>query len=234
MSRFADKKIWDKKIPENLLAAYLLAPLRFLVLRMESWQSSAYNPPRLISQFAELDIGATNNPIKENFMPISASLLPELDHEMAGTRKTLERIPADKLDFRPHPKSFTMISLATHIAHMVGWGSITINENSFDIAPPGAGEYREEPAASVAELLEKFDKNLAEFRAALASASDEHLRADWSLLMGGNTLFTKPRVAVVRGDILNHLVHHRAQLTVYLRMNDVPVPALYGPSADET
>lgn len=167
-------------------------------------------------------------------MSIAQSLLPEFDQELAGTRKTLERIPADKFDWRPHEKSFTMISLATHIANMFGWGMTTIKESSFDVAPVGGEPYKEEPAKSVAELLEKFDKNAAEFRAVIAGASDADLMADWSLLQGGNTLFTMPRIACLRGMIFNHIIHHRAQLTVYLRMNDVPVPALYGPSADES
>jgi len=167
-------------------------------------------------------------------MSIAQSLLPELDQEMAGTRKTLERIPEDKFEWRPHPKSFTMIALGTHIANMVGWGSTTINTDSFDVAPPGGEPYQEKPAASKAELLEIFDKGLAEFREALAGASDEAMMADWSVLVGGQTFFTRPRTACLRDMIFNHLVHHRAQLTVYLRMNDVPVPALYGPSADES
>lgn len=166
-------------------------------------------------------------------MSIAQSLLPELDMEMAGTRKTLERLPEDKFDFRPHPKSFPMISLATHITNMLGWGRDTLKSDSFDVAPVGGEPYKENPAASVAELVETFDKNLAEFREALASASDADMMANWSLLAGGQTLFTMPRIACIRGMILNHLIHHRAQLTVYLRMCDVPVPALYGPSADE-
>lgn len=166
-------------------------------------------------------------------MSIAQSLLSELDQEMAGTRKTLERIPADKFEFRPHPKSFNMISLATHMANMLGWAAAVLNTDSFDFAPVGGEPYREDPAASVAELLEKFDKGFAEFRAALVNASDAHLTADWSLLAGGNTIFTKTRMACLRADIFNHLIHHRAQLTVYLRMNDVPVPGLYGPTADD-
>lgn len=167
-------------------------------------------------------------------MSISASLLPEFDQEMANTRKTLERLPEDKFDFRPHPKSFTMINLATHIANMLGWGRDTLVTDSFDVAPVGGEPYKEEPAKSVAALLEKFDKNLAAFREGLVNASDESLMASWSLLAGGNVLFTMPRIACLRGMIFNHLIHHRAQLTVYLRMNDVPVPGLYGPSADES
>ena len=166
-------------------------------------------------------------------MSISASLLPELDQEMAGTRKTLERLPADKFEWRPHPKSFNMIQLATHIANMPGWAATIVKEDSFDYAPPGAEPYREEPAASVAELLAKFDQAVATFREALAKASDEELMKPWSLLGGGKTVFTMPRIACLRGMIFNHIIHHRAQLTVYLRINDVPIPALYGPSADE-
>jgi uncharacterized damage-inducible protein DinB len=166
-------------------------------------------------------------------MSIAQSLIPELDQEMAGTRKTLERIPEDKFDWRPHPKSFTMIQLATHIANMVGWGTTTLKEDSFDYAPPGAEPYQEKPAESRAALLATFDKGLAEFREALAVASDEAMMKDWSLLGGGKVVFSMPRIACLRGMIFNHLVHHRAQLGVYLRMNDVPVPALYGPSADE-
>jgi len=166
-------------------------------------------------------------------MSIAQSLLPELDQEMAGTRKTLERLPEDKFEWRPHPKSFTMIALATHIADMVGWGATTINTDSFDYAPPGGEPYQEIPAASRAELLERFDKGLAKFREALTGASDEAMMANWSLLGGGQTIFTRPRVACLRDMIFSHLIHHRAQLGVYLRMNDVPVPALYGPSADE-
>jgi len=166
-------------------------------------------------------------------MSISASLLPEFDMEMANTRKTLERIPADKFDFQPHPKSFSMIRLSTHIVNMLGWGKDTLTSDSFDVAPVGGEPYKEAPAESVAALLEKFDKNLVAFREALVNASDADLMANWSLLAGGNALFTMPRIACLRGMIFNHLIHHRAQLTVYLRMNDVPVPALYGPSADE-
>lgn len=166
-------------------------------------------------------------------MSIAASLLPEFDMEMANTRKTLERVPADKFDFAPHEKSMPMISLATHIANMTGWGTITLTQDEFDMQPPGSAPYREEPAKSVEELLAKFDANREAFRAALAAISDEAMMKNWSLLSGGHVIFTQPRIGVLRGMILNHLVHHRAQLSVYLRINNVPVPALYGPSADE-
>lgn len=166
-------------------------------------------------------------------MPIAAMLLPEFDQEMANTRKTLERVPEGKFDYKPHEKSFSMISLCTHIANMNGWLVDIMKKDQFDIAPPGAPPYKEEPAKSSADLLEKFDKNRKAARAALEEASDESFGASWSLLATGKVLFTMPRGAVVRSMILNHIIHHRAQLTVYLRMNDIPVPALYGPSADE-
>ena len=167
-------------------------------------------------------------------MSIAAMMLPEFDQEMANTRKALERIPEAKFDFTPHAKSFTMIGLATHIKNMIGWLVDTLKSDSFDIAPPGAPPYKEEPAKSVADLLESFDKNVVAARAALAAASDESFATQWSLLNGGEVMFAMPRGAVIRGMILNHVIHHRGQLSVYLRLNDVPVPALYGPSADET
>jgi uncharacterized damage-inducible protein DinB len=166
-------------------------------------------------------------------MKITDALLPEFDQEMANTRKTLERVPNDKLAWKPHPKSFAMGALGTHIANMTGWMVDTIAKDSFDIAPPGAPPYKEEPAASQKELLEKFDKNVTAARAELAGSSDEHLLKPWSLLAGGKTLFTMPRIACIRSFVMNHTIHHRAQLGVYLRLNDIPVPSIYGPSADE-
>lgn len=166
-------------------------------------------------------------------MSLNQSLLPEFEQEAATTRKVLDRIPEDKFAWQPHEKSMTMVGLGTHIANMLNWATVTLNDASFDIAPPGSEPYREAPAESKAALLEKFDKGVATFRAALAEASDESLLTDWSLLSGGNPLFTMPRIAVLRGMIFNHIIHHRGQLSVYLRLNDVPVPAIYGPSADE-
>ena len=166
-------------------------------------------------------------------MQISDALLPEFDQEMAGTRKSLARCPEDKFDWTPHPKSFKMVSLATHIVNMVGWTVDTIDKDSFDVAPPGAPPHKEEPVTSSKELLERFDKNVAAARAAIGGASDAQLMAPWSLLQGGQTLFTMPRIVCIRSFIMNHIIHHRGQLTVYLRLNDIPVPALYGPSADE-
>lgn len=166
-------------------------------------------------------------------MGLSEMLLPEFDNEMANTRKTLERVPEDKLEWRPHEKSTTMIGLASHIANLVSWTVLTIKEDSFDLAPVDAPPPKFSPAKSVAEALDIFDKNVAAARAAIGAASDEQLFKPWSLLSGGKTLFTLPRIAAVRSFVMNHGIHHRAQLGVYLRLNDVPVPSIYGPSADE-
>lgn len=166
-------------------------------------------------------------------MRISDALLPELDQELANTRKCLERIPEDKFTFKPHPKSFDMGSLAIHIATMLGWGVTTMQSDSFDYAPVGGEPYVPPVVKTNAELLELFDKGAAGFRAALASAENDAMMQPWSLLGGGVPMFTMPRVAVIRGMIMNHIVHHRGQLTVYLRLCDIPVPAIYGPSADE-
>jgi uncharacterized damage-inducible protein DinB len=166
-------------------------------------------------------------------MAIKDGLLPEFDHEMAGARKTLERVPDDKFDWKPHEKSSAMGALATHIAGLAGWATFTISQDSLDIAPNGEPQ-RTTPLTSQAELLEKFDQNVAASRDAIAAASDEVLFQPWTLLANGKVLMTMPRVAVLRSFVLNHLIHHRAQLGVYLRLNDIPVPSIYGPSADDS
>ncbi|MCH9651979.1 MAG: DinB family protein [Deltaproteobacteria bacterium] len=166
-------------------------------------------------------------------MSMSQIFLSEFDHEMANTRKTLERIPDDKLNWKPHEKSWSVGELGTHVANLPSWTVYTLEQESLDVAPPGEEPYREEQATSGGELVERFDKNVAAARAAIEGASDEDFSVAWTLLAGGKELFTMPRAAVIRSMILNHLIHHRAQLGVYLRLNDLPVPALYGPSADE-
>ncbi len=166
-------------------------------------------------------------------MPINQALLGEFDHEMANTRRTLERVPEDKFSWKPHAKSGTMIWLAGHVAQIPGWAKEAVERDSLDFAPPGQPTPQPEIPRSRKELLELFDRSVAAGRAALSGVSDEHLMKPWSLLTGGKTIFTMPRIAVLRSFVMNHLIHHRAQLGVYLRLNDVPVPALYGPSADE-
>ena len=166
-------------------------------------------------------------------MAISEALLPEFDHEMANTRKTLERVPVDKFGWKPHQKSFAMGALATHLATLPSWAAITIQRDSIDIAPEGEKPIANEPVKSLEELAARFDNNVAAARAAIAGASDEELLKPWTLISGGKTIFTLPRIAALRSFVMNHNVHHRAQLGVYLRLNDIPVPSIYGPSADE-
>jgi uncharacterized damage-inducible protein DinB len=166
-------------------------------------------------------------------MTISQTLLPEFDNETANTRKTLERVPEDKFAWKPHPKSSALGPLAQHLATLVGWTTDTIGKDSLDLAPPGGSTYRPPEIKTRAELLSTFDEGVAKARAALAGASDEDLLKPWSLLNGGQVLMTMPRTVVIRNFVLNHMIHHRAQLGVYLRLNDIPVPSIYGPSADE-
>lgn len=166
-------------------------------------------------------------------MPISQALLPEFDHEMSNTRKTLERIPENDFTWKPHPKSMPLGRLAGHVAEMPGWAVPTIAQDSLDLAPPGSGPPQGTVAQSRQHVLDLFDKNVAAARAAIAGATDEQLMKPWSLLVGGRTIFTMPKIAVLRSMVMNHTIHHRAQLGVYLRLNNIPVPALYGPSADE-
>jgi len=165
-------------------------------------------------------------------MGLGSLLLPEFDHEMAGTRKTLERVPEDRLAWRPHAKSMTLGALASHLANLPSWTVPTIKQSSLDLAPGGV-PMRQEERTSRQALLDHFDRHVAAGRAALVAASDETLQGPWSLLSNGKTYFTMPRIVVLRTFVMNHNVHHRAQLGVYLRQLDVPVPALYGPSADE-
>jgi uncharacterized damage-inducible protein DinB len=166
-------------------------------------------------------------------MAMNQALLGEFDHEMANTRKSLERVPDGKFDWKPHTKSMTMGALATHIASIPHWGKLTLDTPSFDVNPPGGQQVRQPVLKSKAEVLAFFDKSVPEARAAIANATDQSLMSPWSLLNGGKAVFTMPRVGVLRSMIMNHMIHHRAQLGVYLRLNDVPVPSIYGPSADE-
>ena len=166
-------------------------------------------------------------------MSIAKSMLPEFDQEMAGTRKTLERVPDDKLEWKAHPKSNTIGWVAAHLAEIPGWVQGTLEQDAWDINPVGGEPYRTPTATSRQQLLEIFDRNVAAARRSLEAATDEALMKPWSLVSGGQALFTMPRIAVLRGFVLNHTIHHRAILCVYLRLNDIPVPALYGPSGDE-
>lgn len=162
-------------------------------------------------------------------MPIVDALLPEFDHEMTTTRKLLERVPEDRLDWKPHQKSFSLGQLAQHVATIPMWGSITLNQVELDLGTTGQlPELR-----SRLDLLGAFDKHASDTRAALTGKTDAELMAPWTLKKDGHTIFSMPKAAVWRSFVLSHLIHHRGQLSVYLRMQDVPVPSIYGPSADE-
>jgi len=165
-------------------------------------------------------------------MPIAQTLLPEFDHEMANTRKMLEVVPAADAEWRPHPRSYTLGQLAAHIATLPLWGRLTLERPELDLGSPANASIARVRFTTVPELLEQFDRNVREARAALAATSDAAMGAPWTLRNGATTVFSMPRAAVMRGFVLSHLIHHRGQLSVYLRLRDVPLPALYGPSAD--
>lgn len=166
-------------------------------------------------------------------MTIGESLLGELDHEFGGARTTLERVPEDQYDWKPHPRSGSMIWLAGHLANLPSWAPLTIAGDELDLMPDGKPMDPPPEPANNADLVATFDMHAAAARAAIAGASDETLLRPWTLLQNGREVLTLPKITVLRSFVMNHLVHHRAQLCVYLRMNDIPVPPLYGPSADE-
>ncbi len=163
-------------------------------------------------------------------MLIRELLLPEYDQEITSTRKLLECVPDDKLGWKPHEKSMSLGRLAGHIAEIPNWAARTIQTESFEIMP-GRTPY---VGSSRADLLQTLEKYAAEGRQAIAGASDEDFSKPWTLKFAGKTVFSLPRSAVLRSMAMSHLVHHRGQLSVYLRLLDVPIPGMYGPSADES
>lgn len=161
---------------------------------------------------------------------LSQSLIPELQQEAASTRKMLERVPFDQVAWRPHQKSMTFGQLAAHVAELAAWITMTLNTTELDWQ---TFDYKPFEPRSAEELLGFFDSNVAEATSALQQASDEALMAPWTMRKGEQVYFTMPRIAVIRTFAMNHTIHHRAQLSVYLRLQDVPVPGMYGPTADE-
>jgi len=157
-------------------------------------------------------------------------LLPEFDQEMANTRRVLERVPNDKLSWQPHAKSWPFQKLATHLATLPNWTSMTIQTSELDLSQP----FEQPKPSSTEEILAVFDKSVADARTALAGVSDETFFEPWTLRNGEQTIFSMPKIAVLRAFVINHIIHHRGQLTIYLRLNDIPLPGLYGPSADES
>lgn len=162
-------------------------------------------------------------------MAFTDALLPEFDREMGTTRKLLERLPDDRLGWKPHEKSMTLGRLATHVAEIPQWGQRLLSSDELNIT----GNYTPHQETSREAILAIFDKETGEMRRMLAGTTDGELMAPWTLKKDGKALFTTPKVATIRSMVYNHLIHHRGQLSVYLRLNDVPVPAMYGPSADE-
>lgn len=166
-------------------------------------------------------------------MAIRDMILPEFTREMATSRKALERVPEGNPDWTPHPRSMKMGRLAGHIAELPGLITTALSQEALDFRPPGAPPRTPFVMSTREGLLQVFDKNVSAASAAIAGVSDEDLMKTFTLSAGGKVIFTMPRIAVLRGFVMNHVIHHRGQLCVYLRLNDVPVPSIYGPSADE-
>jgi hypothetical protein len=164
-------------------------------------------------------------------MPIAQTSLGDLQHEIDGTRRTLERYPQGHADFSPHPKSMPLGKLATHVASLPFLGSVALTTPEFDVTGPMPAHPA--PPADGAGMVALLDQHWQKFKAELDAASDETLRETWTLKAGDHVIMALPRVAVLRNLLISHMIHHRAQLLVYYRMLDVPVPGLYGPSADE-
>jgi uncharacterized damage-inducible protein DinB len=162
-------------------------------------------------------------------MSFSETYLPEFEQEMASTRKILERVPEALFTWKPHAKSMALGRLASHVAEMPLWAEHTINLDRLVVSP------QDKPfnAASTNELLTTFDHNVAIAIPAITGATDEHLSKTWELVYGGHVIMSMPRVALLRSMVMNHMIHHRGQLSVYLRLQDIAIPGMYGPSADE-
>ena len=160
-------------------------------------------------------------------MPIAETLLPEFDQEMATTRRLLERVPSDRGAWKPHEKSFSLGHLAQLVSRMPEWFTQMLRHTDLDL-----GAFQGYSLEKTETLLAEFDRHVAEARATIGAASDADFMVPWSLRRGEQVFFTLPRAAVVR-QTMNHLIHHRGQLSVYLRLNDVPLPSIYGPTADE-
>jgi uncharacterized damage-inducible protein DinB len=166
-------------------------------------------------------------------MSVAGRLLPEVEHEFTMTRKILEQVPEDKLSWKPHEKSMTLGKLAGHVAELPNWGFHALAHDSYDVSPKEDGSYELHTMTSRADTLKKFDEWRSEAIAALKNVKDEDFEKTWSLTSQGQTWLSMPRGAVMRSVVMNHMIHHRGQLSVYLRLLGVPIPGMYGPSADE-
>jgi len=163
-------------------------------------------------------------------MSIAQLLLPEFDHEMATTRTMLAVVPEARADWKPHPRSMSLGKLATHIGMMPNWAIIALQQDELEIDPSGGTA--PQPFESLAATLDRFDALVKSSRAVLAATPDAAMFVPWTLKSSGQTILSMPRVAAFRSWVMNHMIHHRGQLSVYLRLLDVPVPPVYGPTAD--
>lgn len=161
---------------------------------------------------------------------IASAFIAELEQEAATTRKCIERVPAEKFDWKPHEKSMTFGRLAQHVAEMFGWTPNTLEHPELDFSK---FDYTPQEFATTDELVEFLDKNVADALQTLRNSPDEVFMENWTMRNGEQVYFTMPKIAVMRSFVMNHIIHHRGQLSVYLRLNDIPVPSIYGPSADE-
>ena len=166
-------------------------------------------------------------------MSYPAGILPEFDEEMAKTRTVIERVPEEKFGWQAHAKSRNLGWNANHLAEIPGWVEGTIKDTEWDFSPLGGPAYQTPSLTSRAEILAMFDTNVATARKAIEGAADTDMTVPWTLKYQGEVLFTMPRADVIRKFVLNHIIHHRAITCVYLRLNDVPVPGMYGPSGDD-
>ena len=167
-------------------------------------------------------------------MKLTQLLLEELDRESHGIRKAIERVPEGKNDWKPHEKSMPLGRLATLVANMPSWLDMVVNLDEIDINPPGGQKWKPQDWNTRAELLAQFEASLKKGREVLQATTDDHLlNTNWRMLSGGKVMSDESRYIGIRDGIFNHMAHHRGQLTVYLRLNEASVPAIYGPSADE-
>ncbi len=166
-------------------------------------------------------------------MAIAEAFVAEFDAELRNTRRMLERVSDSALDYQPHAKSMSLARLAGHVAEMPSWGIVTAQQPKLDISPESEPKHQPYIVTGRDAMLEFFDKHHAEAREVIGALSDEAMQEPWTLLVRGEPIFTMPRIQVLKSMVLNHMIHHRAQLSVYLRLNDVPIPGMYGPSADD-
>jgi uncharacterized damage-inducible protein DinB len=164
-------------------------------------------------------------------MAIKDALLPEFDHEMGTTRRLLERTPAAEFAWKPHDKSFSLVQLASHVSNIPHWCDLILKTTVFDVL--SADDIRPKPPETVNDLLTHFEQTVTAARAGLVATGDAEMLTPWTFKRGEHVVFTMPRVAAIRSFVMNHLIHHRGQLSVYLRLKNVPLPSIYGPTADE-